>query len=109
MGIFAKGDIVLVSFPFTDLSNMKVRPALVIFSPPGNNSIVMQITSQSRGPYAISIAQGDLDQGTLRKQSFEQPDILATLDGSLIKAKLGSPKPRKMNEISTTLVGLLSS
>lgn len=47
MGRFIKGDILVVPFPFSDLSQSKKRPALVIANiEEGNDLILSQITSQ---------------------------------------------------------------
>ena len=47
---YRRGDIVLVSFPFTDLSSSKRRPALVIspdsFNEQGQDVVLIAITSQ---------------------------------------------------------------
>jgi len=45
---FKKFDIVLVDFPFSDLSKIKKRPALVIKSLEGENTILCQITTKER-------------------------------------------------------------
>ena len=47
MGIFIKGDIVVVPFPFSDLSQSKKRPALVLVDLKGEDLILSQITSQN--------------------------------------------------------------
>ncbi|WP_235335003.1 MULTISPECIES: type II toxin-antitoxin system PemK/MazF family toxin [Aphanizomenon] len=44
---FIKGDVVIVPFPFSDLTQTKRRPALVIATLQGNDLILCQITSQS--------------------------------------------------------------
>lgn len=43
---FVKGDVVVIPFPFTDLSGTKRRPALVLADLPGDDIILCQITSQ---------------------------------------------------------------
>ena len=52
---FVKGDIVVLNFPFTDLTGYKKRPALVVSTLSGNDFILCQITSkQSKNDeYAI--------------------------------------------------------
>jgi mRNA interferase MazF len=98
---------VIVNFPYTDQAGFKRRPALVILVPPGNNLVLVQITSQNRGPYPIPITQEDLITGTLIKQSYVQPDVIVTVNESIIHGKAGSLKQDKLNEILDTIVDLL--
>jgi mRNA interferase MazF len=60
MGKFVKGEVVVVPFPFSDLSNTKRRPALVIASLAGDDVILCQITSKSiSDDYSIPLELGD--------------------------------------------------
>jgi len=45
MARFVKGDVVVIPFPFSDLSQAKRRPALVLAELEGNDRILCQITS----------------------------------------------------------------
>ena len=70
---YKRGDIVLVSFPFTDLSSSKRRPALFI-SPDAFNGqmqdlVVVAITSQLTEENAVTIEQSDCVDGMLPKAS----------------------------------------
>ena len=47
MGEFMKGDVVVVPFPFSDLSANKKRPALVVATLTGDDVILCQITSKA--------------------------------------------------------------
>jgi|LAHU01.1.fsa_nt_gb hypothetical protein len=49
MARFVSGEVVVVPFPFTDLSSAKVRPALVLASRSRGDVILCQITSQAAG------------------------------------------------------------
>ena len=56
MARFVSGDVVVVPFPFTDLSSSKVRPALVLATLTRGDLILCQITSQAAGhPEAVPI------------------------------------------------------
>ena len=46
MAKFVKGDVVVVPFPFSNLSQAKRRPALVVVDLEGDDIIICQITSQ---------------------------------------------------------------
>ncbi|MEB3294031.1 MAG: type II toxin-antitoxin system PemK/MazF family toxin [Synechococcales bacterium] len=60
MAGFVKGDVVVVPFPFSDLTEAKRRPALVVATLTGDDVILCQITSQSvRDAYAVLITAND--------------------------------------------------
>ena len=99
----------IVNFPYTDQAGFKRRPALVILVPPGNNLVLVHITSQNRGPYPISITQEDLITGTLTKQSYVQPDVIVTVNESIIHGKAGSLNQDKFDEILDTIVHLFQA
>ncbi|KAB2948397.1 MAG: PemK-like protein [Candidatus Methanoperedens nitroreducens] len=70
MARFVKGDVVVVPFPFSDLSQSKRRPALVIAELTGKDVILCQITSQwINDEYGIRIDNKDFDEGSLNQRS----------------------------------------
>ena len=63
MARFVKGDVIVVSFPFTDLTRVKRRPALVITELEGEDVILCQITSQRvKDKYAVPLDEDDASQ-----------------------------------------------
>ncbi len=90
MGKFAVGSVVLVAFPFSDLRNVKVRPALVLAQAEFGNLILCQITSK---PYsskkAVRIVLADFATGGLPIVSYVRPDKLFTADTTIIKNTVG--------------------
>ena len=102
MARFVRGDVVVVPFPFSDLTQTKRRPALVLKDLPGDDLILCQITSQTvRNAAAIEINFTDFQQGSLNQLSNVRPDRLFTADQGLILYKVGSLKSEKMIEILT--------
>lgn len=102
MARFVRGDVVVVPFPFSDLTQTKRRPALVLNDLPGEDLILCQITSQTvRNAAALSIDLTDFQQGSLNKLSNVRPDRLFTANQGLILYKAGSLKAEKMREILT--------
>lgn len=90
MGKFAVGDIVLVTFPFSNLKGKKIRPALVLAIVEFDNLILCQITSRSySSKTAICIDALDFSKGELPVVSFVRPDKLFTADTTIIKDTAG--------------------
>ena len=73
--VYRQGDIVLVSFPFTDLTTSKRRPALIIspdsFNAAGEDLVLAAITSNiTDDSNAIQLSGADFAEGRLPKQSI---------------------------------------
>lgn len=67
MARFVKGDVVVFPFQFSDITQSKRRPALVIAELTGKDVILCQITSQwINDEYAILIDVMDFDEGSLQ-------------------------------------------
>ena len=78
MGILAAGQVVIVHFPFSDLSQSKLRPAVVLAEAGRGDWLLCQITSKSYGdPRAIQIVAADFAQGSSRRTPVCWPDRLA--------------------------------
>ncbi|MCS6831715.1 MAG: type II toxin-antitoxin system PemK/MazF family toxin [bacterium] len=110
MGRFVKGDVVILPFPFSDLSATKRRPALVLASLPSNDVILCQITSRAfSDQYAISITEVDFVDGGLRVASYARPNRLFTADPSLILYRAGILAAEKTQEVVGRVVEILTS
>lgn len=110
MGRFVKGDLVVVPFPFSDLSTTKKRPALVVAELQGDDVILCQVTSQSRADkYSIPFATGDLSTGKLRRASYARPNRLFTGDSDIILYQIGSLRGTKMQEVIDMLVQIVTA
>lgn len=96
---FIKGDVIVLPFPFTDLSSAKRRPAVIIADIKGNDYIMLQITSQNvKDSYAVSLLSSDFASGTLKTDSNIRPNKIFTLDRQLILYKVGHLTEQKLNE-----------
>ena len=106
---FVKGDVVVIPFPFSDLSSSKKRPALIVASLEGDDYILTQITSKTRADnYTVSLDQHQFRKGTLSQPSLIRPNKLFTGDKSLIAYKVGSLKESKMKEVEEKLIKILT-
>ena len=71
MGPFAAGQVVLVHFPFSDLTASKLRPAVVLAEAWRGDWVLCRITSKSYGdPKAVQLNAADFAQGCLRITSY---------------------------------------
>jgi mRNA interferase MazF len=83
MAKFVKGDIVVIPFPFSDLSQSKRRPALVLASLQGDDIILSQVTSKDiKDNYAISVEENDFESGSLSQLSNIRPNCLPQITAS---------------------------
>ena len=100
--------MVVVPFPFSDLTHAKRRPALVIAALEGNDLILCQITSQQiRDIYAITIVDNDFETGTLRQVSNVRPNRIFTADQHIVIYSVGHLKSEKTNEVIDKIVKIL--
>ncbi len=108
MARFVKGDVVVVPFPFSDLTQAKRRPALVVASFQGDDLILCQITSQLvRDEYAITIGSDDFDSGSLQQSSNIRPNRLFTADQQIVLYQVGRLKPGKTDEVIAEIIEIL--
>ncbi|MBW4540441.1 MAG: type II toxin-antitoxin system PemK/MazF family toxin [Myxacorys chilensis ATA2-1-KO14] len=108
MARFVKGDVVVVPFPFSDLTQSKKRPAWVVAGLRGEDLILCQIISQSISDnYAIAVENSDFDLGSLRQSSNIRPNRLFTADQQIILSKVGRVKAEKLDEVIAKLIEIL--
>jgi mRNA interferase MazF len=93
MTSFEFGDVVLVPFPFTDLSTTKRRPAAVVSSPSHHRDrsdlVILAITTQARPLRGVSeSAIVGWKQAGLIKPSLLKP-VVTTIERGLVIRKLG--------------------
>ncbi len=108
---FMKKDVVVVPFPFSDLSHSSRRPALVIADLKGDDLILCQITSQTKSDnYSIPLTNNDFDKGKLKRgNSNIRPNRLFTADYHIILHKTGTIKNKKMDEVIKKIIQIIKS
>lgn len=100
MGDFVAGMVVVTTFPFSDLSSAKRRPALVLAEAEFGDLILCQITSKSySSEIAIAIDASDFASGKLPVASYIRPDKLFTADATLIEKPAGLLKDAMLKKI----------
>lgn len=108
MAGFVKGDVVVLPFPFADLSETKRRPALVLAQADAGAVILCQITSQAvRDPDAIELAMSDFQSGALKKLSNIRPNRVFTADSRIVLYRAAQLKPEKTEQVVDRLIEVL--
>ena len=100
--LMKKGDIVLLPFPYTDLSGYKFRPSVILLSTP-LSYIVAFVTSKiyTTEQFDISIMP-DKSNG-LKLPSLIRLNKIATIDKSLAKGMLGKVSDSIIDNIQSEL------
>ena len=103
-----KGDVVVLPFPYSDLSSSKKRPALIIATLEGDDILLCQISSKQRyDKYVIDLKDLDFKLGKLNLDSYIRPNRIFTADKSIILYKIGLIKEKKVNEIIESVIKIL--
>ena len=104
------GDVVVVPFPFSDLSTVKRRPALDVATPGGDDIILCQITSQHvRDHYAVGITEMDFMEGTLRKPSNVRPNRIFSASANLILYRAGHLNDPAVTSVVGRIIEILQA
>ena len=107
MVALGRGSVALVPFPFSDLSQAKLRPAIVLASVGRGDWILCQVTSNEYGDdRAISITTDDFADGGLRVASFARPGKLFTAHETLIRMQAGRLTPGAFERILAGVVAM---
>ena len=103
----AAGVIVLVRFPFSDLSQTKLRPAVVLADAGHGDWILCQVTSKPYGDArAIKLEDANFASGSLRVTSYTRPAKLFTANRDLIVAQVATLNQESFTQIIDTVVKL---
>ena len=107
---YFQGDIILLPYPYTDLSKTKQRPAVIISNGAVNkqNYIVAKITSVIRGDkFSFPIAQSDIDR-ELKYESEVRTNELFTVSPTIIIKKFASFKKEPLKRLTDKIKGHLT-
>ncbi|RZM74360.1 type II toxin-antitoxin system PemK/MazF family toxin [Leptolyngbya iicbica] len=105
-----KGSVVLVNFPFTDLSQTKLRPAVILWvAPVGIDVVVCAITSQQldhleAGEFKLEINDLEFRQTGLRVSSKVRVTRVVTLERRLVVRKLGDLGKQYLQELNRQII-----
>jgi len=98
----AKGDIVLITFPFTNLSGSKLRPAIILIET-NLDITVCFITSQINWQEQTDVLLFPSDKNGIKKQSLIRTSKIATIDKNLAQGLLGRLSKNDIRELNNKL------
>jgi mRNA interferase MazF len=110
----SKGDIVLVPFPFTDFSQTKLRPAIVLHTDASKNEITLCfITSQNishidSNEFLLNESDPDFATTGLKLSSKVRVSRIVTVTNQLIQRRLGQLSSAQLQQLNTCLTKTLN-
>jgi mRNA interferase MazF len=102
----AKGDVIVINYPFLDSADSKKRPALIV-AESGNNIIVCVITSKSGREKEIKLEDGDFRVGKLNLISYIHPNALYTTKKDVVLRKVCTLKDEKIEQVISAIIEIL--
>jgi len=108
VGTFAVGQVVVLPFPFSDLSRKKLRPALLLADAGRGDWIACQITSNPYADvHAITLVESEFVEGGLKRVSYLRPGKLFTCHESLPVDTVGLLNKAALQQARTAVVQLI--
>jgi mRNA interferase MazF len=104
-----KGEVVVVPFPFSDLSASKRRSALVVSGLSSSDDVILcQITTPFRSDgYSIPLKSADFMSGGLDHDSFIRPNRLFTADSKIVVKSKGNVRQSKIDEVVKKIIDIV--
>lgn len=107
-------DVALVPFPFSDLTTVKKRPCLIlcVLHPKGIQThyvVSMMTSSLSRIEFPHDVALEDWKKAGLPKKTVVRLAKLVTIDGSLVKKRIGRISANDSRLVRTSFARMFSS
>ncbi len=107
MVVPSAGELVLVPFPFSDLSQSKLRQAVCLAAAGRGDWVRCQVMSNPYGdPLALPLGEGDFSSGGLRVTSFARPGKLFTANSGLIVRSVGRLSPASFSRVLSAVAAL---
>ncbi len=98
-----KGDIVLIPFPFSDLSGIKNRPAVILIETDDDVTVAF-ITTQIKWNSGLDVLLHPSELSGLKKISLIRLNKLATIDKELVIGRIGTLDDPSILQLNRNLV-----
>lgn len=100
---YSKNDVILVSYPFSDLSSTKVRPAIIINAPSiSKDYFIVPLSSRTENLLTGEFILQDWQKAGLNVKSIVKRGIF-TIQDTLIIKKIGTLKIEDSNKLEESL------
>ncbi|MEK6826804.1 MAG: type II toxin-antitoxin system PemK/MazF family toxin [Nanoarchaeota archaeon] len=110
--MYKQGEIVIVPFPFSDLSSVKQRPVLILSKNTDNETaedvITCGVTSNIKdSKYSVLFENKNLIEGEIPKPSRVKVDKLFTISQNIIKKKVGRINKETFEKVKSEFIRLI--
>lgn len=105
-----KGDVVLVPFPFTDLSQTKLRPAIVLWADSSGNDVTLCFISSQNidnlhdSEFMLNSSDPEFQGTGLKISSKARVTRIATVEKRLISRRLGKLGDKQAQILNATML-----
>lgn len=108
MVAFGIASVVLIDFPFSDLSRTKSRPAVILAQAGNEDWVLCQVTSNAKiDTRVVEINSSDFAKGSLQRTSHARPNKIFTGHESLITKRVGILKKEKLEDVIRAVIEIL--
>ncbi len=102
--------VALVPFPFSDLSQAKLRPAVALAPAGRGDWILCQITSNPYGDHrAITLDLQSFMTGSLRVVSYARPGKLFTANRNVIVSEVGILREEPFTQLIDAVINIFQT
>jgi mRNA interferase MazF len=105
----SKGDIILIPFPFTDLSQTKLRPAVVLWADSQGKDVTLcfissqKVDSLSAHEFVITASDPEFSITGLKVTSKVRVTRVVTLERRILQRRLGKLSEQLVKRLDQTL------
>lgn len=108
MGTFAAGSVVRIAFPFTDLTQSKVRPAIVLAAAGRQDWVLVMVTSNPFADQrAVELDGAAFANGSLSRVSFARPARLFTAHETVMLSTVAQLTPEALARVVDAVVAVV--
>ena len=109
MGLPARGSVVIIDFPYSNMRQFKRRPALALSDMAGDDMVVCQITSATNlNKYAVLLREDDHTKIGLRAISYARADKIFTIEKSMVLRVLPPVSDEVLQHVVDMIVEVIS-